>query len=55
MPTIIWVSAAVGTSCGILAVAVADSFPSARPQLKNWGGTMLCASAALFGFALALV
>jgi len=55
MPTIVWVSAVIGTSFGILAVAVADSFPSVRPQLTNWGGTMLCASAALFGFALALV
>ena len=55
MPTVVWVSAVIGTSAGIMAVAVADSFPAVRPQLTKWGSTVLCASAMLFGFALALV
>ena len=55
MPTIVWVSGAIGTSIGILAVASADSFPAMRVQLRSWGSTVLCVSAALFGFGVALV
>jgi hypothetical protein len=55
MPTIVWVSGAIGTSLGVVTVASADHFPALRSQLKNWGSAMLCISAMLCGFALALV
>ena len=55
MPTIVWVSGAIGTSIGILAVASADNFPSLRVRLRSWGSAMLCVGAALFGFGVALV
>jgi hypothetical protein len=55
MPTIVWISGAVGTSLGVVTVALADHFPALRSPLKNWGGAMLCISAMLCGFGLALV
>jgi len=55
MPTIVWISGAIGTSLGILTVAAADNFPAMRTQLRSWGSMMLCISAALFGFGVALV
>jgi len=55
MPTIVWISGAIGTSIGIFAVASADSFPAIRAPLRSWGSTVLCVSAALFGFGVALV
>ena len=55
MPTIVWISGAIGTSIGVLAVASADSFPAVRARLRSWGSMVLCISAALFGFGVALV
>jgi hypothetical protein len=55
MPSIIWISAIIGTSLGVLTVASADSFPALHAKLTNWGSAMLCISAMIFGFGLALV